>query len=256
MPRRSRKNLNSHFFHVVVQGLNKQYIFYNSSFINQYLSLIFHYMNNFNINLIAYCVMGNHAHLLIESNETLYLSKFMHIVNQKFAQYYNFKNDRTGYVFKDRFFSEPIDNYNYLLNCFVYIHNNPIKANLVNNCIDYPYSSFIDYVTRTNIATKNNITLLFENEENYINKLLYLHRQNSIAFDIDLTQSEIINFKISNFESKYSFSLSTILNDEILLSKLVFYLKNSYSPIKITYKQISEILGISINQIRRILSIT
>ena len=64
MPRISRNSLNSNFFHVTVQGINKEHIFYNNSYKDFYIYKMLSNLNRFNVTLISYCIMNNHAHIL------------------------------------------------------------------------------------------------------------------------------------------------------------------------------------------------
>ena len=65
MPRISRKNLETSFFHVMVQGIKKEYIFNQKIAIKKYIELLQTEKEKFNLQILAYCVMNNHAHLLI-----------------------------------------------------------------------------------------------------------------------------------------------------------------------------------------------
>lgn len=57
---------------------------------------------------MAYCIMNNHVHLLVYSEEVQKLSKMMQKINTAYAKYYNECNERVGYVFRDRYLSQPI----------------------------------------------------------------------------------------------------------------------------------------------------
>lgn len=132
MPRISRKNFETLFFHVMVQGIKKEYIFNQKIAIKKYVELLNNERENFDLEILAYCVMNNHAHLLIYTKRIEEMSLYMHTINQKFAQFYNYINQgRVGYVFRDRYKSEPIYNEQSLIRCIRYIHNNPVKANIV-----------------------------------------------------------------------------------------------------------------------------
>ena len=144
MPRISRKNFETSFFHVLTQGVNREYIFSKKEYIEKYLYLINKYKEEFNILILAYCIMSNHSHLLIYTNKIENMSKFMHKINGIFSQFYNKSENRVGVVFRNRYVSEPIYDKKYLANCINYIHMNPVKAGLVYNCEEYKYSSFIE----------------------------------------------------------------------------------------------------------------
>ena len=141
MNRKARSSYENGFFHVMVQGINKKYIFERSIDKEEYLSLLLRHKEKFKIMLLAYCIMDNHAHLLIYTDEINEMSKYMRVVNSMFAKDYNRATGRVGYVFRDRFNSQYIDNKEYLLKCLRYIHMNPVKANMVASPEDYKYSS-------------------------------------------------------------------------------------------------------------------
>ena len=78
MPRKARKHINAYFFHVMWQGINKEIIFEKPEFIEKYLEYMKRYKDEFFIDVVAYCVMPNHVHLLLHSYNLEELSKFMH----------------------------------------------------------------------------------------------------------------------------------------------------------------------------------
>ena len=69
----------------------------------------------------------------------------MNKINSRYANYYNLKNARTGYVFNDRYHSENVENVKYFLTCLRYIHQNPIKAGICNKTYEYKFSSIHAY---------------------------------------------------------------------------------------------------------------
>ena len=147
MPRRARKNLCTSFFHVIVQGVNKEFIFYKDKYKKNYLNILKEAKEKYNLDIVAYAIMYNHAHLLIHTENINILSNFMKKVNEDYGRYYNYIEERKGHVFRDRYLSEEITSQRYLLNCLVYIHNNPIKSDVVNRCEEYKYSSYNFYST-------------------------------------------------------------------------------------------------------------
>ena len=116
-----RKTYNDGFFHVMVQGLNKEYIFNKDEYKSKYINLIKKYKDKYEVLILAYCIMDNHAHILIYANKVDEMSMFMQNINSKFALYYNKDIGRVGYVFRGRFNSQYINSKGYLLKCLNYI---------------------------------------------------------------------------------------------------------------------------------------
>lgn len=141
MARTSRKNMeNSSFFHIMVQGINKEYIFETQKNKGKYLKLI--YDNHKNIQIIAYCIMDNHAHILLQSNNMQDIAVWMKKTNTSYASYYNKTNNRIGYVFRERYKAQPIKSKEHLYLGIEYIHNNPVKARICNRKEEYEFSSY------------------------------------------------------------------------------------------------------------------
>ena len=102
IPRLPRRIDKASFFHVIVQGINKENIFLEERNKNQYLKLMNKLCKKYNIKILAYCIMDNHAHFLLNSDKIQDLSKVMQVLNGLYARYYNYMKDgRKGYVFKD-----------------------------------------------------------------------------------------------------------------------------------------------------------
>ena len=142
MPRNPRNNIKGSFLHVIVQGINKSYIFDEEEDIKYFIKLMYEKNNENNIKIIAYCVMNNHAHILLETKDIEDLGKYMQVVNLMYAQYYNKKYNRVGYVFRDRYKSQEIVDDAHYYNCIKYIYDNPVKAGMCDRPEDYPYSNF------------------------------------------------------------------------------------------------------------------
>jgi putative transposase len=100
--------------------------------------------NSFEV--ISYCLMPNHFHLIIKQNSDIPVSKLMLKICTGFSKYFNRKYDSVGSVFQDRFKAVHVGNDDYLLWLSAYIHLNPLKAGLVRNLNDYQFSSYFDYV--------------------------------------------------------------------------------------------------------------
>ena len=196
MPRLARKLLNGKFFHITVKGINGDYIFQENIDKNEYLKLL---KEKSNIDILAYCIMDNHAHILIKTENVDEMSKYMKKVNTSYALYYNKKNMREGYVFKNRFFSQQIEDKKHLFSCIVYIHKNPVKANIVRNMESYKFSSYNDYfgINHRNLINNENIFKLFNNQDfnDNLKKFKEYHLKDSLLeyeFDEEINYTEMI----------------------------------------------------------------
>lgn len=145
MPRQARSIYNGEFYHVMTQGINKEYILSKEIYKKIYIKLMYEHAKENHIKIIAYCIMDNHVHILINIRDIENMSRFMKIVNMKFAMLYNKMEDRVGVVFRNRFKSELIYSENYFYCCIHYIHNNPVKAGIVNDAREYKFSSANNY---------------------------------------------------------------------------------------------------------------
>ena len=98
-------------------------------------------MQSHSITLHNYCLMSNHYHLLIETS-TNNLSKFMRQLNMNYAIYFNKRYKRVGHLWQGRFKSWYVTDNAYLYTLMLYIEQNPLKANIVQELEAYPYSSY------------------------------------------------------------------------------------------------------------------
>lgn len=155
MGMKRRKESSSGFYHVVGRGINKEQIFGQQRSKIYFKKCIIKYLEQYDVEIYAYCIMSNHFHMILKS-EIQNLSSYMARVLAEYAFYYNFKNHRNGHVFQNRFLSECIETEGYFWNCVRYIHNNPVKANMVKKAVMYKYSSMGGYITGTAVVlTKN-----------------------------------------------------------------------------------------------------
>ena len=229
MPRLARKDLNTCFLHVMVQGVNKEYIFNNDESIEKYLSIINKNKEDYDFTIIAYCIMNNHAHFLIYTENIENFGKFMQKTNLQYATMYNRKNNRCGVLFRNRYRTEGIYDERYLINCIKYIHENPVKAGKVKNCEDYKYSSYKDYITNTGLTQSQIMKQIFGKDCNY----LYLFNDiNSMRFmDINEETPEVkkeyILDGIKEFNRTNKCELTEILSERNVLKKLVIFLKEN-----------------------------
>lgn len=144
MPRIARKISKTKIYHVMARALNKQVLFDEETDFLHFLKILKDIKSICNFDLFAYCLMTNHFHLLIKEKD-ISISTIMNKIDSRYANYYNLKYGRTGYVFNDRFHSENVENVKYFLTCIRYIHQNPVRAFICNKTYDYKFSSIHAY---------------------------------------------------------------------------------------------------------------
>ncbi len=135
----------SNFYHIMVQGDEKKYIFKDKACKKRYLYFLKRNAFKNCIEIIAYCVMDNHVHILLFCPILEKISKCMQQTNTAFGIYYNKRQNKVGHVYRDRYKSESILTKGHLINCIKYIHENPVKAKICKSAKDYDFSSYNDY---------------------------------------------------------------------------------------------------------------
>ena len=227
MPRLARKYIETNFLHVMVQGVNKEYIFEKDYEKEEYLKLINESKAQYKLDFLAYCLMSNHAHFAIYTEEKSDLAKFMHEINSKYAKIYNKEKNRCGVLFRNRYQIQPIYSARQLINCINYIHQNPVKANMVTKCEDYKYSSYNDYKMNTGFAKSSILQELFGKNCNFLE--LFKKDNGKIFMDIDgKTDDEIKEHIIAGtaeFVEDYKVKLQDIFSNRDNLKILINYLK-------------------------------
>lgn len=236
MPRKSRKLLDGKICHVIVQGINREHIFKEAGDKNKYFELLRKYYKEYKIDIICYCIMDNHTHLILYSDNIKNISAFMGCVNSIYAMYYNKKHNRVGYVFRDRYKSILIMNREQLYVCIKYIHMNPVKANIVERESEYKYSSYNDYLNKTGFLNQRILDFLFLKSQNYIEKFKSFPYKN--IYDNKVKIKDTVN----KFLSQENICLNQLKNEKSLLEKFLFYLNSE--NFKYSKKELANILGI------------
>ena len=97
-------------------------------------------LHDFNITLHAYCLMSNHYHLLLETKEKN-ISEAMQYLNGSYSTYFNKKHKRTGHLWQGRYLSYYLYDDAHAWIVAKYIEQNPIKAGMVNDILEYSHQS-------------------------------------------------------------------------------------------------------------------
>lgn len=252
MPRKAREKSSTGIYHVMLRGINQQQIFADDEDYKNMLQIIREYKESTGIDLYAYCLMGNHIHLLIKENE-IGIDQFIKRVGTKFVYWYNLKYKRTGHLFQDRFKSEAVENDEYFITVIRYIHQNPKKAGIVRNIADYPYSSYKEYID----AVKTGSTDLVDSEFVFgvipQEKFAEVNEAetNEVCLDIDITahirvtdqQALGIIQKITKCKNATEFQMIDPQKQQICIKKL--------HEKGLSVRQISRLCGVSKGYVER-----
>lgn len=243
MPRVSRKHLISTYFHVMVQGINREYIFNSEidkykykNLIKEHLSL----MQDKAPNILSYCLMDNHAHFIFHTLNFGNLSKYMHQINMHYSIYYNKHNNRVGYVFRDRFRVQEINSREQLFNCVRYVHNNPVKASICKSMSDYKFSSYNEFLGNREIITNKSIELLFNTTDNFNSLFEKIHQAGNSENFLEIHDLSLEDFT-NKFIEENSINLSELRGNVPVLKK---YIKSAKIETDCTFLDISNYLGI------------
>ena len=140
MPRGLRLTYKNAIYHVFNRGINKQKIFLCQEDYLFFLRLLLKLKKKFDHSVFALCIMPSHFHLLIKTHKVS-ISKVMASLMTSYSMYFNNKYQRVGPLFQNRFKSILVENDSYFFQLSQYIYLNPVRAGLVDNPLDYEYSS-------------------------------------------------------------------------------------------------------------------
>jgi len=262
MPRSARILSKTDIYHVMARGVAKMDIFKDDRDRERFLTILEDKRQASNFDILGYCLMDNHIHLLLKTNYES-ISQCMKRVGTSFASYFNRKYDRVGHLFQDRFKSEPIENERYLLAALRYIHRNPIKGGMVRDPGDYKWSSYSDYLgNRRNtilyVDTQFILSIFSSDTKKAIElfKEFNLQEEEGAFLDVEegtpvIRGREEAAAYIDEYIKSYNIKKDDLNRREFvsLRNQLVMELINKSN---LTQKEIGELLGISNYVVSRI----
>jgi len=144
MPRRDLTFQPGHYYHLYNRGNDRQTIFFERENYLHFLRLIRRYLIEQTLDVVAYCLMPNHYHLLVQC-KTNAVSGAMMRLSVAYTKAMNRRYNRVGVVFQGQFQAIAVDSEEYLYHLTRYIHLNPVKAGMVAHPKDWEFSSYLDY---------------------------------------------------------------------------------------------------------------
>lgn len=273
MPRQAREKDKFCIYHVIQRGNNKGEIFIADRDRGKFIEILARMKSKYNFLVYAYCLMSNHIHLVIDDNGND-ISRLIKSVNVSYALYFNKKYKRVGHLFQDRFKSEIITNDRYLLQVSKYIHNNPVKANMVIAPEEYYWSSYNIYLGRMEnkydlVDTTKILGLISDNTGKAAKQYaLYVNQKEAKAPQVmdvednytagDKQDSGIIitvkeaKEKIEEIASKNRLTYEQLLRNKRLRNETIKEIREVSS---LTLQQLGEVFGgLSASRVSRILA--
>src|SRR5262245_26261283 len=146
MPRRRRLEVKAQYFHVVNRSVRQSMIFRRPSDYRAFLAALEAGLQKYPVRLLAYCVLGNHWHLIVEPKGTLALARFMQWVTSTHAVRWHHHRDTIGKgpLYQGRYFSRPVEGVADLIHVCRYVERNALRAGLVRRAQDWPWCSLAD----------------------------------------------------------------------------------------------------------------
>ncbi len=145
MARQPRFTVPNYPHHIVQRGNNRQAIFRTDADYQAYLGLLLEASRQHKVAIHSYVLMTNHVHLMATPQDEVGLSLMVQQVGRSYVRRFNRQYERSGTLFEGRYKCTLIQTERYLLACMAYIDLNPVRAHMVEQPQDYPWSSYGHY---------------------------------------------------------------------------------------------------------------
>lgn len=148
MPRNARQRNERGIHHVVVQGKRLEKVFKAEADKELYLETILKYKAQTGVKLYAFCIMDNHAHMVLEETPEETVSSFMRRIGVSYSYWYRqrYNLERGEVLFRGRYLSETLETEEVILKVIRQIHQEPVKAGVADRMDDYFWSSYRLYL--------------------------------------------------------------------------------------------------------------
>jgi REP element-mobilizing transposase RayT len=144
-------------YHATSRGDRQERIFVDDDDRRRFLQVLDQATQRFDAEVIAFCLMGNHYHLVLRTRQAN-LSRLMRHINGEYTQAFNRRHEVRGHLFQGRFHAILVDSDSYLMELCRYVELNPVRAGLVGHVEDWAWSSYRAHVGRQSgpkwLATK------------------------------------------------------------------------------------------------------
>jgi putative transposase len=147
MPRFARVVIPECPHHITQRGNERRDVFFTSSDRHVYLGLLKQYAEFYSVDVLGYCLMTNHIHLVLLPHRTESLAKLLREIQMRYSQYRHALERGNGHLWQGRYYSCPVEPAR-LASVMRYVELNPVRAKLVDQAAHYPWSSAAGHLGR------------------------------------------------------------------------------------------------------------
>ena len=141
MPRAARKLVDGGIYHLINRGNGKQRVFHKDRDYQAFTDLLADMSHRYPVDVLAWCLMSNHYHLVVKPQIATELSRGMHWFQTTHVRRYHRHYGSSGHLWQGRYKSFVIDNDEQLLTVIRYVEANPVRANMVESASSWLWSS-------------------------------------------------------------------------------------------------------------------
>ncbi len=150
MPQKRPDYFPGGYYHIYNRGAHKVSIIRQAANFLFILNKMKQYSRQFDLTLIAYCLMYNHYHFLIRQNGAYPAGLLPQRVFNSYSKAYNKRYEHSGTLFEGNYKVKPVQTTPHLLHLCRYIHGNPVKDGLTADPADWPYSNYLEFIGERN----------------------------------------------------------------------------------------------------------
>ncbi len=249
MSRKPRIISSSGIYHIILRSINQQQLFEEDEDFKKFLYVMSEVQIKYPFELYAYCLMGNHVHLLM-ANLTSPLKTIFQSIGARFVAWYNKKYERFGHLFQERFISKPVESEAYFLSVLQYIQENPVRAGICAYPSNYPWSSCQAYYGAKNRLVTKEPAIRIAGSSELLQQYFHHHSCDSHSATKPLSPSDqtakqlILSLSGCTNPSDFQHMQKVKRNNYIIL-----FSREGLSPL-----QIARLCGISRTTVYRILN--
>lgn len=145
MPRKPRLHYPGALYHVILRGNARQNIFFEDQDRFRFYLLLQEGVKRLGHRIVSFCLMTNHVHLAIQVGD-IQLWRIVQNLSFRYTRWINWRRNRSGHLFQGRYKAFLVDGESYLVELTAYLHLNPLRVGMVNDAVDYRWSSHRAYL--------------------------------------------------------------------------------------------------------------